>query len=106
MNGIEREENAEWRKSEYVISFPDWGDRGRMLGSSAHPTGTLHRPTCRMLTVDRRVLAFAPARVYPTTLESFTKNAHDSGMGGEQKICKHCCRDIKVAGRRMVKGRS
>ena len=93
-NRQELEEQREWRKSEYVISFPYTGDRGRMRGSNYHAPGTLHRPFCRYLTVSRRVVASQPADVFTETLASWEESVKKSGWHTDFTVCSACCDDL------------
>lgn len=90
----EREEQAEWRSAEFVISFPNFGDRGRMRGSSYHAPGTLHRPSCRYLTVERRAQAWQPARVHAETIHSWEESVRRCGDYTQFKVCTVCCADM------------
>lgn len=100
----QNERDQEWRRAEFVISYPDWGDRGRMLGSTAMPAGTLHRPRCGHLTVERRLDHRQPAKIYTETKENFfnilrlgrSKSASGYGVVNyrDYKICRLCCADV------------
>lgn len=97
------ERDAKWRGSEFVVSYPDTGDRGRMRGSSYYPPGTLHRPTCGLLSEGRRVGAMNPSNVYETTLDEFKELANQHGVGNKFRVCQRCCKDVVVSGRNMEK---
>jgi len=88
------EEDQSWRQAELVISYPNWGDRGRMRGSSASAPGTLHRPTCRFMTVGARLNMNAPSNVYDITLESWAQHIEKTGSYTEYKVCQVCCPDL------------
>jgi len=91
-----------WRSAEFVTAYANWGDRGRMRGSNASPDGVLHRPTCGLLSDDRRALASAPAQVYETKLDAFRASANATGHAGMVRVCQKCCADIEVTGRRVI----
>lgn len=92
--GADAEQNVAWRKAAFVVSYP--GDH------RSYATGTLHRPTCRTLRVEARLGCHHPSKVYEQDLARFTKDANDSGIGGQSKVCQLCCADIKVTGQRMI----
>lgn len=84
-----------WRESDLVISYPNWGDRGRMRGSSVYPPGKLHRPTCRYLAADRRTYASHPSHVYSMTAERWKETVDRVGSYNKHTICTVCCADLK-----------
>jgi hypothetical protein len=100
------EENRPWRKSEYCISYPNWGDRGRMRGSRVMAPGTLHRPSCRFMAVDYRLNSSNAAQVYVEDKAAFLeilntgRKTYKKGSGysvanyKDYKICKVCCADV------------
>ncbi len=91
--GLDHEKNMDWRKGEYCISYPPKG---------SYATGTLHRPSCPTLKAEKRVSCYEPSKVYPETLERFTRDANGHGIGGQCKVCQHCCADLKITGHRMI----
>jgi hypothetical protein len=93
---VENERGRSWRTAEYVISYPNWGDRGRMRGSSVSAPGALHRPSCRYLSVEARLGANSPAHVYETTLGQWAADVAKSGSYTEFKVCQVCCADVDV----------
>jgi len=92
--GKQAEVDVEWRKSEFVTSYPG--------GTRSYATGTLHRSSCRVLSVDARVGCYQPSHVYEITVEKFKERADHYGSGGKCKVCQICCADIKVVGHRMI----
>ena len=84
--------DAKWRTSEFVVSYPQKG---------SYPTGTLHRSTCRTLSVESRIVAAVPASVHSIELERFRQDADASHIGNSYRVCQICCADIEVKGRRM-----
>lgn len=88
------EEEQTWRAAEFVIAYTNWGDRGRMRGSSASAPGTLHRSTCRFLAVDTRVHVNSPAHVYAHSVDDYVANVAKAGGYTEYKVCQVCCADV------------
>ena len=92
------EEAAKLHASEFVMSFADWGDRGRMRGSSCAPDCVLHRSKCPALWINREdgALLSNPASIYATT-ESEWKASRGRGSANKYRICKRCCKDLAGA---------
>jgi hypothetical protein len=89
------EVDARWRGSEFVNASANWGDRGRMRGSTKSPDAVLHRSNCRMLNRELRAHSEAPAHVHATTVPEFLAPPRYGTQYQEHKICGICCRDIK-----------
>jgi hypothetical protein len=90
------EQQALWRKSDFVVTIEDTGDRGRMRGSGYHAPLTLHRPSCPTLK-EREKTASNPCDVYSQSIKEWEASKKKVYSAHEHKVCLRCCRDLSPA---------